>query len=859
MLPCVDYDATKLLRRLRIEPHDLHASWQQAQRESSFGGTLESARIAAERAAEFAPWRWPKVFTDVRRGLHQTRQVHAASQKLGAKVYSVVSTLGEDEVEMTATILKLLQEIQKDDDPGVRMLCSSLKTDAIETIFPSASMQTLVSYWSASKEGVEQSIRSSTPPDLAGVDIEGEALDALGKARLAFGAVMGEERKRARRVRFGGFREAASWLRDTVIHTFSLVWKYVARFALVGTMIAAVLLTYCAIMGREYKSEYVFEAGKDGQVGRMYQHADIKYAAATAFGILPAFLVPVGAILASSAVALKAAVAAKATAMSFTAMYGLLAATVSATVGAGSYFYTHSDSAWHTDASRQKPMQPGVEDIERVAADQVESRNKSILDLSLSERDYNGGMCRYVWLCMDRVVRFLNSTSQPWIARTIDSFFQSRLADADTALLFENAQQKTFVAGLRADGGSYRAAFHKVWDDKHYDRVLAEEENSAKHKATVNSILAQGAAHAMNKDGTIGMLDMQARGQNYAHATSHAAKFQANTSTLAENKEFPSQLEAINAWHAIRSSNLPEETKTHHKNRLLKSSRHHLAGFLVATSQKAISDDKNARSTLGYLKSFVFTPETLGNATPDDTKLMAYIDNAYDADRMSETVPEAVKMMRAQAVGLSSHFGAMRGNAGLSSVGDALGINAHATTESKYFGAAILSGIFLAWYLVGPMLASAFIVSIGAFAFLYKHDDGKMFGLNGSLGIAIAIFAGLLQLIPEATSDQVQTMQALMQLAMQTSGDVRQYRMDAANAQYQAMQAKAAADSARTGAFASAAAGLFAGVASGGNVAAATAAANAGGNLASAFVRGQRELAAQRELNMSATFFGDYV
>jgi hypothetical protein len=874
-------DPARLLRRLHIKPCDLHASWNDAHKRQEFGDTIGSLQKAAERAAEFAPWKWPKVYQDVREGLKQTKLAHAASQKLAEKVYSTVSALGEGEHEVQGAILRLLKEIQADDDPGVRLLRSSLKTDALETIFPAASMQTLTSYWSVSKDGVERSIQSSPPPALDGVDVEGEALDALGKAKMAFGAVMGTAEQKERwvrarkKARFGSplesIRDAASWLRDRVLHTFSLVWKHVARFALIGTMIAAVVLTYCAIMGRDYQSEYAFEGSGDSL--RMIEHANLKASYATAgFGdggvvsgpLLVAAAAPVVAAAATTAAAATAATATTVAVWSYTALAGLFAVGTTALAGATALFLD-------TDYMRQNSVKvhggvkQGQPQRETVGADKVVERNKEILKYSLDNRTYTGGMCQYVWKLMDQVVGFFNNRDLPWIAQTVDSFFQKSLADASAetkTMLYENSQRQAHLAGLRSNHEAYTTQLNVLKDTDRYMNAAAEIENSNRQKAVSNDILAQGGA-LPKTNGVTGSLDMKQKGVNYAVATGHSTTFRSDTSSLEKNNDFPQQLEAMHAWHAIRSSSLKDDEKTILKNKLIATSRHHLYGFLANTSNKVRVDAASADSNVQGFWRFVnraAAPETLKKSAPqDDQKFLAYIDSAYDEDNLSGHLPEAVKLMRTQAIGLSSWFGAMQSTPGLSFVGDALGINQGASTESKAVGTAILGGIFLAWYLVGPLLASAFVVSIGAFAFAYKFDDGKTFGLHGSAVLGATVFVGLFQLIPEVTSDQAHNINALVQLAMQASGDVHQFRTQAANAQYQAMQAKSAADAARAGAFASAAAGIAAGVASGGNPMAMTAAATAGGNLVTNIVAGEGARAAGRVLAQSRTYFGEYV
>ena len=224
---------------------------------------------AAETAAEFAPWRWPKVFSDVHEGLKQLRQAHAASQKLAAMVYPTIATLGESEDDVQVAVLRLLHEIHEETDPDVRKLCSSLKTDALSSIFPSGETETLATFWGASAESVEESIGAKPPPSMEGVELEDIEKTALSAAQAAFGAVMGtsEHRKswRLRRRRrsdaadFGdgasALTEALAWLRESVMWVISRVWRHVYRFAFVAAMIAAVVLTYCAIMGRGYTSE----------------------------------------------------------------------------------------------------------------------------------------------------------------------------------------------------------------------------------------------------------------------------------------------------------------------------------------------------------------------------------------------------------------------------------------------------------------------------------------------------------------------------------------------------------------------------------------------------------------------------
>jgi hypothetical protein len=128
-----------------------------------------------------------------------------------------------------------------------------------------------------------------------------------------------------------------------------------------------------------------------------------------------------------------------------------------------------------------------------------------------------------------------------------------------------------------------------------------------------------------------------------------------------------------------------------------------------------------------------------------------------------------------------------------------------------------------------------------------------------AFGISCTIFVGLFHLVPDVTSDQAATINALLQLSAQTSADIRQFRVQNAHEQYAQASARAAADAARQGALASVAAGAAAGIFTGGNTAAMSAAASAGSNLVSGLSR-HREIEAQQRLyDQTRNFFGEFV
>ena len=860
-------DPAKLMSRLNIQPHDLQATWAQAHKDPSFGVPL------FDMPEFFKPSRWREAFHDVQQGIKETKQVHAASQKLGTMVFETVSNLGEsNELEdIQSAILPLLHQIHEEakTDAGVRMLCSSLKTDAITKIFPPAAMDTLTSFYGASTQSVHASIEESPPPPMDGVDVTDQTFEIakeakLEHARAAFGAVMGTSEERRRWVRrrrrstaFGGFADAVRWLRDSVLSTIQRVWKHVGRFALVAVMVAAVILTYCAIMGRDYESDVSFvRFQNNGATETIAVHQSNIRTFSQSFGIAP--LIP--AVLAGgAAVATKIAVVA-----TFVEAHWATLAVLSL-LGAGvAKGYAGSDSNFTAKGDELPNMETtgpdtipvfGQHTTNQPAYANATAINKDIFLKAVASRRYKSGMCSYLWACMDSIVSFLTEKDQPWIARTVDDFFQKKLVldSAEQGRLFRSAKHKTFVRGLKVDQKSWNTFMSLTDADR--IRLAAEREQTAAFKSSDNRIVELGAAYAKDNEGKKRLvLNAEDKAINFVRESTHSTDFNPDTDnnqSLESNARFAQQLEAHIEWSAItdalKKKQITESEADSLKTRLLESSKQDLVDFMALTSEKTMA---KATRIVGWTgMSELITANAEG-------KLLKYIDDVHAGEYKGAVLQDAAKHVRMHAVGLSSYFSAMRNMPGLSIIGDALGVNAHATEQSKNAGVALIAGVFLAWYLMGPMLASVLIIAIGA-GFV-AHGSGAM-GMTNAVMLAIGIFAGLWPLVPDVTSDQAATINALLQISAQTSADIRQFRVQNAHEQYAQASARAAADAARHGAFASVAAGIAAGVATQGNPSAMSAAASAGSNLVSGLSR-HREIEAQQRLyDQTRNFFGEFV
>ena len=262
------------------------------------------------------------------------------------------------------------------------------------------------------------------------------------------------------------------------------------------------------------------------------------------------------------------------------------------------------------------------------------------------------------------------------------------------------------------------------------------------------------------------------------------------------------------------------------------------------------------RNKPGHIHKFLSYSANLGS---DARKRGLDIMKGEEADHIIRQVPETVRLVQRQAMGISSYLGVMRNIPGLVSVGDALGVNRALTTPtammSQGIGTGILAGMFLAWYLQGPMFVALLIVAAGAGLFAKYMKAGDHTSLAIAAGIVVTVFPRL----PSATSDDAHVLNELAALMTHTSGEIRTARIANAHAEAAAMHAKSVADAARAGAFASAAAGIAAGVATGGNPMAMSAAATAGGSLVSNMVAGEGALASTRLLAQTRTYFGEYV
>jgi hypothetical protein len=823
-------DPAKLMSRLNIQPHDLQATWAQAHKDPSFGVPL------FDMPEFFKPSRWRAAFNDVQQGIKETKQVHAASQKLGTMVFETVSNLGEsNELEdIQSAILPLLHQIHEEakTDAGVRMLCSTLKTDAIAKIFPPAAMDTLTSFYGASTQSVHASIEESPPPPMDGVDVTDQTFEfakeaKLEHARAAFGAVMGtsEERRqwvrrRRRSTAFGGFADAVSWLRDSVLSTIQRVWKHVGRFALVAVMVAAVILTYCAIMGRDYESDYAFvenvdESKKPTGTFTSISHENLAYAS---FGVVEPISFTIAGVF-----------------------WGTL--TVLGALGFTFALYQDTDLANMTSGADYLQKKPDY--VRKPRAHSYS--DQELLDKSLSTRAYKSSMCSMVWKCLDSVVKLMNSSGSTKLARAVDSFFQSRVATADQQLLVQNAHQKVLAASMKLASERTGANLkgYLGWTEatgREYGRKHTELVGSEAYKSTESDLVARGAIHGLDdKTKKWKMLNMKDIAGNFRHRNQDILTATSSKDTFEANTRFPQQLECMNEWLAIRNAELNPEQKNKLKFDLLNERQDDILTFISVTSDTVRKEQQVAQKA----------------ATAGGPTLVEYIDKLFDADKdnLHAEIPKAMRLVRTQAVGFGKNLGAMANVPGLSFIGDALGINAFASEQNKNKGAAILAGIFLAWYLMGPVFASLLIVV--AAAGFFASSQGM--SATQAFGISCTIFVGLFHLVPDVTSDQAATINALLQISAQTSADIRQFRVQNAHEQYAQASARAAADAARHGAFASVAAGAAAGIFTGGNTAAMSAAASAGSNLVSGLSR-HREIEAQQRLyDQTRNFFGEFV
>ena len=326
---------------------------------------------------------------------------------------------------------------------------------------------------------------------------------------------------------------------------------------------------------------------------------------------------------------------------------------------------------------------------------------------------------------------------------------------------------------------------------------------------------------------------------NFRHRNQDILTTTSSKDTFEANTRFPQQLECMNEWLAIRNSKLLDDQTKSLKLRLLNERQADILNFISVTSDTVRNEPQTAQVA----------------ATAGGTELVDYIDKLFEADKLQVEIPKAMRLVRTQTVGIGKNLGAMANIPGLSFIGDALGVNAFASEQNKTKGAAILAGIFLAWYLMGPVFASLLIVV--ATAGFFAHSQGM--SATQSFSISVAIFVGLFHLVPDVTSDQAATINSLLQLSAQTSADIREFRMQNAHEQYSQASARAAADSARHGALASAAAGAAAAYFTGGNPVAMSAAASAGSNLVSGLSKHKELEAQQRLYDQTRSFFGEYV
>ena len=260
-MPCT---AEYFFDKIGITYKDIYASWRTAHKEQGFGLTLsESAKFLDVR-------NWPKLASTVRSSIEEVQLVHGASQKLAAGLIDALGELGDgDDFGALAPKYKKIMDDARGDE-GFKILCNPVKTESLRAVFPSE--ETMRALWQRSSETVRASVASKPPPDVpGGLGLDQIEQAVLSAAQAAFGRVV-RGRKGAR---FGvDYVEALRWLRDSVIWVFKQMWKHVKSFALVATVIFAVVVTYCMFMDREYtthlaydRDRYVSVADADGTQG----------------------------------------------------------------------------------------------------------------------------------------------------------------------------------------------------------------------------------------------------------------------------------------------------------------------------------------------------------------------------------------------------------------------------------------------------------------------------------------------------------------------------------------------------------------------------------------------------------------
>jgi hypothetical protein len=808
---CVDCDASKFLRRLDIGPRELHASWREAHKRQAFG-------LPVKRIKEFV-WnatKWRKVVTDVQLGIEHVKKAHAASHKVASIVYPTIAALGETNEDIESAMLPALKRIMEESktDAGVRMLCSSLKTDALASIFPPCETETLMTYWGASGDNVRESL-TAKPPPMEGVELGDIQRAALDAAQAAFGAVVGKQRtmwqkrwlQRRKSAGFGSdsaMYEAVAWLRESVLWVLGQMWRHVKTFAFIAAMIAAVVLTYCAIMGRGYVDGGFAVDGKheDGNVVNVAKPA---YKGSSNFGF---------------------------------DIWGVGESMFNKAMGNG--WATNKEVKEQQAAAQSQTNQANEKrrlriqarddaQKERIGKNETNqigmNEDQKALDTAISLRRYETGVCSVVWQCMDAMVALVNRLSYThWIARYIDAFFQKNVADVSAELLADNARKQYFLELLNEKNRSEEA------------KGLSEQLKSA-----TNDVLKKVSVHGNNPAALSRWIGKKQGWWDYFTFSLSKTDFNAQESGLTTNEDVGSQLEVVSHIAAIRNAYKNEEISEDRSKKLLHT-------FLDPEKNK-----KNAEQAKTFFhKAF---------SKNEFDKYSVEIDNIVkgEFDEELKKASEAVKHAQTQAMGLSSYLSAIRNIPGLVSMGDALGVNgdhpAPSFQASQLIGTGLLTGIILAVYALGPMVLPVLLIAAGA-GLLANY-------LTQSAHQAIVVAAGVLVVIlpmmVNVTSDQYTQVQALTNLMLQTSGEIRTARIANAHAEAAAMHAKSVADAARAGAFASAAAGIAAGVATGGNPMAMSAAATAGGSLVSNMVAGEGALASTRLLAQTRTYFGEYV
>jgi hypothetical protein len=131
------------------------------------------------------------------------------------------------------------------------------------------------------------------------------------------------------------------------------------------------------------------------------------------------------------------------------------------------------------------------------------------------------------------------------------------------------------------------------------------------------------------------------------------------------------------------------------------------------------------------------------------------------------------------------------------------------SAEHQQYAAFALGSIILLSYLLGPVVAGALVVAIGAGAFAKGMLDPPA-GATGAAStfqavmIATTVFAGLITLMP-VSSDEAHVMSSLAGMVMHTTTQVSDYRAQTAKAQADAMRVQ---DAASTAMYASVAGGV---------------------------------------------------